>query len=352
MHITKYNPRRAANISTGEGCELEQQAAYRQQCCNNRSASSPQARPYCPEGSEAPRTTTQSKKTSTNKVDLAAAKSKAPSTKKIGPPAAKSLQPLTETTNLKPAPKAKAANSAVPTREQTVGIAVTWNNMMEKMSKPPVLKLRKGPVPGSALKKRVITKGPTKKPSRETATEVLKKPAEEVIDDAVEKNTKDTVEETSKEAIEDVSNDAVEKGTDAVDTLTSSPDGDESLTSKDVSAVTTAKASPAKSEDTGTAESDSDPLRVEANDAIIKPEDASLTDSEIANSVLEKTQKTTGGGSTPRDHTRQPASEGSSSSSSKRKRSLGDDGPEPSKRPAFSDRNIARLRVCTPDLTS
>jgi hypothetical protein len=268
----------------------------------------------------------------------------------MGPPAAKSLQPLTETTNLKPAPKAKAANSAAPTREQTVGIAVTWNNMMEKMSKPPVLKLRKGPVPGSALKKRVITKGATKKPSRETATEVLKKPAEEVIDDAVEKNTKDAVEETSKEAIEDVSNDAVEKGTDAVDTLTSSPDGDKSLTSNNVSAVTTAKASPAKSEDTGTAESDSDPLRVEANDAIIKPEDASLTDSEIANSVLEKTQKTTGGGSTPRDHTRQPASEGSSSS--KRKRSLGDDGPEPSKRPAFSDRNIARLRVCTPDLTS
>jgi hypothetical protein len=46
----------------------------------------------------------------------------------------------------------------------------------------------------------------------------------------------------------------------------------------------------------------------------------------------------------PRDHTRQTASEGST----KRKRFVGDDGPESSKRPALADRDIARLRVMTP----
>jgi hypothetical protein len=53
--------------------------------------------------------------------------------------------------------------------------------------------------------------------------------------------------------------------------------------------------------------------------------------------------KPPGGGSIPRDRTRQPASHGTG----KRKRFVGDDGSEASKRPAFEDRNIARLRVCT-----
>lgn len=56
-----------------------------------------------------------------------------------------------------------------------------------------------------------------------------------------------------------------------------------------------------------------------------------------------RAQQASGGGSIPRDHTRQRASQGTG----KRKRFVGDDGSECSKRPAFEDRNIARLRVST-----
>ncbi|KAF2823276.1 hypothetical protein CC86DRAFT_422040 [Ophiobolus disseminans] len=72
------------------------------------------------------------------------------------------------------------------------------------------------------------------------------------------------------------------------------------------------------------------------------PED--LNDSSEVNlAETERDNKTTGGsgGSIPHDHNRQPVSQ----SGVKRKRCIGDEGPDLSKRPAFEDRNIARPRT-------
>jgi hypothetical protein len=53
--------------------------------------------------------------------------------------------------------------------------------------------------------------------------------------------------------------------------------------------------------------------------------------------------KSTGGGTVPRDHTREPESQ----SSHKRKRFVDDEGPTSSKRTAFEGRYIARHKVCS-----
>lgn len=206
------------------------------------------------------------------------------------------------------------------------------------------IKIRHVPQPKPASKKSAPTKDVNTKTTKNTISD---RELDDLFDDGADDATLDTsrtklksvdaahIEESQTDRSElsncSTNSDSRRQSQDSkVSDITqsSSAGGDKSLSLDAVSATATAQTSSKESGEAIALENDLDIDLTEQIKDSHKPAAVS---------------KTTGGGSTPRDHTRQVASEGST----KRKRFISDDDPDPSKRPALENRNMARLRVST-----